>query len=322
MNGQKVLFGRYPHSENEASEPVRWTVLDQEGGKILLLSEECIDAVPYNERMLAITWEGCTLRKKLNEELIEIMFSKKEKAALVTMENSNPDSKLFHAKGGEPSNGGASTSDRMFILSPEEIEKYLDTPDKRTAAATGYARQKGIQTDAAGNAAYWLRAPGMRANCAVYVRADGTVENTGYHVNTGDFGVRVAVWVDTEIYGLEPFSETELNPGSNESIGRKTENSGEDSRRNGKTGIIFGIVSLAAAIVTFVLGLSSAISLTGAIIIVSCGLAAGIIGAVLTLRDVKRNKAELVVTILATILCLIVLGSICFNGLLPIWSIL
>ena len=254
MIGKKVLLGRYPGSENRTNELISWIVLDQEGSEVLLLSEKCIDAIPYNDRMLAITWEECTLRKKLNEEVIKEMFTEREQSALVEAEKQNPDNDLFHAKGGEPSNGGKATSDKLFILSPEELEKYFDTPDKRMAAATGYAKRKGIQTDADGNAAYWLRAPGMRENCAVYVTPDGVIQNTGYHVNTGDFGVRIALWVDSEVCELKICSGEDAEVESRETHGKAEENPGKVAAKGSrKKWIIFGIIGLAVIAICLVL---------------------------------------------------------------------
>lgn len=43
-----VLFGSYPQ-KSKSAEPIKWTVLESDGDKVLLLSDSCIDSLPFSK---------------------------------------------------------------------------------------------------------------------------------------------------------------------------------------------------------------------------------------------------------------------------------
>ena len=61
-------------------EPIEWIVLEKRSDKALLLSKYLIGRYYYNEDMVdGITWENSDVRKWLNEDFINEIFSKKNK---------------------------------------------------------------------------------------------------------------------------------------------------------------------------------------------------------------------------------------------------
>lgn len=51
-----VLFGNYPQKTKNA-EPIKWTVIDSDADKVLLLSNECIESLPWHKTCESITWD-------------------------------------------------------------------------------------------------------------------------------------------------------------------------------------------------------------------------------------------------------------------------
>ena len=62
--GDKIQLGTYEQDDNNSNgkEPITWTILDKKGGKVLLLSEKCLDVRPYDTSEASVTWETSELR--------------------------------------------------------------------------------------------------------------------------------------------------------------------------------------------------------------------------------------------------------------------
>lgn len=191
--GDTIVFGNY-HGANE------WLVLDKQNGKVLLISKDCLDTKPYNEEYEPVTWETCTLRQWLNGEFINGAFAEKEKALICDTYLQNPDNPK------EGTDGGNDTTDKVFLLSIDEAEKYFDNTVARRAGATDYAIANGIGMTGSGGSYWWLRSPGSVNDRAASVSYDGYVEESGERVNGTDYtfngyidvnyGVRPAIWVN------------------------------------------------------------------------------------------------------------------------------
>ena len=61
---------------------IEWLVLDVKDDNLLLITLDCIDALPYNNERKKLTWENSDIRKWLNEDFIEMAFSEEEKDQL------------------------------------------------------------------------------------------------------------------------------------------------------------------------------------------------------------------------------------------------
>ena len=109
--GDKIPFGKYPQGANGEVQPLMWRVLAVESGRALLITDDLIDAVRYNEKYKDVTWETCSLRKWMNNDFLHAAFSSEEQAQIATVTHQNPDNPFYDTKGGKP------TEDRLFALS-------------------------------------------------------------------------------------------------------------------------------------------------------------------------------------------------------------
>ena len=176
-------------------------MLAVEDGKALRVSKYGLDCKKYNETYTSVTWETCTLRSWLNSTFLESAFTSEEAARVVTTTVANPANATYGTSGGN------ATSDRVFLLSIDEVEKYIDgtrtDPDSDCyildglCAPTPYTVAQGAWQAGAAGPCYWLlRSPGYSADCAAYVGNYGTVKSYGKYVNLSGPAVRPAVWVN------------------------------------------------------------------------------------------------------------------------------
>lgn len=193
--GDIVVFGSYPQNSEIISEKesIEWLVLDKKDDKILCVSKYLLDCRPYHERLEEITWEKSTLRKWLNEVFVLVAFTAEERMRILLSNVENP---TQH------------TLDRIFLLSYDEAEEFLDL-EHRAAKTTAYSRAQGawlLQEDGANtelkeNGTWWLRYYGEASeesegefdfmSCVNY---DGVVEPAAESVNVSSCCVRPAVW--------------------------------------------------------------------------------------------------------------------------------
>ena len=122
-SGRYVTLGTYPQSANgDDLTPIEWRVLARDGNKALLISRYGLDVQPYNSEKTDVTWETCTLRTWLNNTFFNKAFTSAEQATILTTTVYN-----FWTEGNTEweSGGGNTTQDRIFLLSYEEANQYL-----------------------------------------------------------------------------------------------------------------------------------------------------------------------------------------------------
>jgi RNA polymerase subunit RPABC4/transcription elongation factor Spt4 len=109
LSGRKrsVQFGGY-----------QWRVLDIQSNRTLLLTDDIIEKRPYNMKWKGVTWEDCTLRHYLNNEFYN-RFSGQEQAMILETKNTNANNPWYGT------NGGGDTTDKIFMLSIEEVVRYF-----------------------------------------------------------------------------------------------------------------------------------------------------------------------------------------------------
>ena len=157
---------------------ISWLVLTVEGGKTLVISENVLELRAYHSELVDITWEKCTLREYLNNSFYNSTFSEQEKARIAATKLVNADNPEY----GTP--GGNDTTDKVFLLSGDEANKYF--PDNASR----------VMNDMNGKSCFWwLRSSGTSKSNAAAVYYDGEVSFFGYGV-TFDYGVRPALWLN------------------------------------------------------------------------------------------------------------------------------
>ncbi len=151
--------------------PIEWILLDEKGGNLLLLSKNVLDWEMYGDSQgRPIYWEESYMFSFL-AELYESYFNEEEKEAIVESEYG-----------------------KLFLLSEDEIIKYLPTEEKRRAVQFFVDKDKDeIKIDIEHHI-YWLRGDGCSSDEVPYVDALGNID---HHYSTADeFGVRPAIWID------------------------------------------------------------------------------------------------------------------------------
>lgn len=139
--GGTVTLGQYGSIRNP--EPIEWTVLSKNGDTALLISKYAIDCRPYHSKYVDTDWAHSTLREWLNTDFYRRAFSSDEKSHICNG--------TLHDK------NGATTTDQVFLLSPDEVRHYFPRPEDRRVAASKYAKENGAWRDKNGYSWWWLR---------------------------------------------------------------------------------------------------------------------------------------------------------------------
>ena len=159
-----------------------WRVLDEQDGKVLLITEDIIEQRPYNAAAEDVTWETCTLRTYLNGEFYS-KFSAQEQAMILETRNTNPDNQWYGT------DGGNDTMDRVFLLSVEEVVKYFGDSGDLAARKGWYWEDGKVLKDGKG---YYISDQYNSERAAKF--NNGDVGLSGSDVNI-EFGVRPALWL-------------------------------------------------------------------------------------------------------------------------------
>ena len=198
--GHTILFGNYRWDEERTVHPIEWKILKKEENKVLLLSEYILDVKSYNNKKERVTWETSGIRRWLNYLFYRRAFNeaeqKKIEKVLVKAED-NLDC---------GTSAGNDTVDRVFLLSINEVKKFLPTDEKRMAKGTEYAvmknlyakTEKSIEDDEFGcsvvfvkrEAEWQLRSPGIKENRNAKVTCEGEIDYFGGWVTEEGIGVR------------------------------------------------------------------------------------------------------------------------------------
>ena len=200
--GDKITFGTYEQDNvtSNGTEDIEWLVLAKENNKILVISDKALDSQPYNEKWQSITWEQCSLRKWLNDSFLNAAFNEEERALIQSTTVSADKNPRYST---DPGNY---TTDKVFLLSINEAEKYFNSDEARKCAPTAYAKAQGAwlsddtykTQSGAATCWWWLRSPGRSQKYAAIVSIGGWVYYRGYGVNYDNVSVRPALWISIE----------------------------------------------------------------------------------------------------------------------------
>ncbi len=177
-----LFIGEYEQDANldNGTEKVEWVVAKGEGNKALLVSWYVLDAKAFHDSRQDITWAQCSLRKWLNSDFYNAVFSEQEKLAIVKAEI-------------ETEGSYNTTQDYVFL--PAASDGF-----EGVIAATAAAKQTGkFYYYDGGGASWWLRTPSTRSGSAMVVNAYGELYNIGVMVTSETVGVRPAIWVDLDV---------------------------------------------------------------------------------------------------------------------------
>lgn len=194
-----VTFGSYEQDNNpdNGKEAIEWLVLEEKGGKALLVSRYILDANHVEE--FYDIWEERPIRTWLNEEFYNAAFSKQEKKSVIESKIANPDNDGYDVKASE-------TKERVFLLSVNEVERYFGENDsvygnsRLATSATAYAVAQGVRVMeyggiGDGNSDWDLRSNGYHEGYAAWVNDCGQTY-AGGHAQAENRGIRPAIYID------------------------------------------------------------------------------------------------------------------------------
>lgn len=186
----RINFGRYPKEADGSEAPIEWDVIRIKADSALLLSTYVIDQIPYAKKLEDTPWKNSYLRKWLNEDFYNKCFSEEERQMIIQTENANPGNEAYNTA------ASVNTRDNIFVFSINDMRRYYDYDPDRLARATDYAKSRGVYSDEKTLGAYWwLRSNGGNMYNAAVVNFTGYVFDYGFYVNSGELGVRPALWI-------------------------------------------------------------------------------------------------------------------------------
>lgn len=213
--GDTITFGTYEQDNNilNGTEEIEWDVLEVQDGKAMIISKYALDCQPYNQKYASVTWETCTLRQWLNQDFLNTAFSVEEQKKIVSTKIANDENPFYGT------DGGNDTTDRVFLLSTDEIDQYFPTVEERYVYPTAYAFSQGVWTyDETSGTSYWvgykeeslqeyhdnascwwwLRSPGYITIFSMFCRNDGHVLKGGEINSTSFAAVRPVLWIELD----------------------------------------------------------------------------------------------------------------------------
>lgn len=195
--GDKITFGTYEQDNDTSNgtEDIEWLVLAKENNKILVISDKTLDYQRYNKTYEKITWEQCSLRKWLNDSFFNAVFSEEEQALIQNTTVSADKNPKYST---DPGN---TTTDKVFLLSINEAEKYFSNEQARKCTTTAYViaiAQSAYDNKVHDVSWWWLRSPGDKQKNAARVNYAGSIDYSSLSVSGNVGCVRPALWISLE----------------------------------------------------------------------------------------------------------------------------
>ena len=197
---ETVVLGRYEQDNDlsNGAEPIEWLVLHKDSEKMLLLSKDILEYLPYNDmyggkddNISLIYWQDCTLRAWLGGEFYESAFTDQERRKIVPVTLENPVERDYYYS------SGTDSQETVFLLSKDEIKRYTRQGKDLWAEPSEYALAKGVRTTPSGHAKWWLRTFGDEDH-AYYITDTGFICKRGFYIYYYDLSeIRPAIWIYT-----------------------------------------------------------------------------------------------------------------------------
>ena len=180
----KIYFGTYPQDINNTRLPIEWDILEENNGKVLIISHYILDAKRFDSE--SNDYGKSEIRKWLNNDFINAAFNNNEKSIIEEVEIKSLDSYNEYIY--------SNTFDKIFLLSPEDAKKYFKKSSARCSIGTEYAKSNGLWVNKeTGNSRWWLSYYNF-ANFARCVAFNGDIGEMVIYGN--DVGIRPALWIN------------------------------------------------------------------------------------------------------------------------------
>ena len=190
--GDTIIFGEYEQDGDTSNgrEYLEWIVLDIKGDQALLISKYVIDAYRFDNSQDTAYWDTSDLRFWLNEIFMGNAFYKESSSDIIATTITS------HLLDDDPDDNIEAdtyeTSDRIFLLSAEEVETYYPAERSRIAIATENVRNSDLLLEEDGSSGWWLRDPGGEGTTCYVWGSNGTIVTS---MNSIIQGIRPAMWI-------------------------------------------------------------------------------------------------------------------------------
>lgn len=190
--GNIIHFGRYTINKQNNVEDIEWRVLDKSETKALILCTKAIDTIEYSRNQNGSNWKDSSVRDWLNHDFFNAAFSEDEKRQILDTKLSSWEDVL----------NGLQIKEKIFLLSPSEVRKYLPSKEERKCEATDFAISKGsivMRQGAMNNTCkWWLRNSFLSTTTTnpSLVSHDGMIVEKGPSCFSSGCGVRPALWME------------------------------------------------------------------------------------------------------------------------------
>ena len=195
--GDTLYYGSYEQDGNNenGAELIEWMVMDEQNGRILLVSKYGLEARAFHEMQGETYWEDSDIRAWLNNDFMYQAFSQADQNNIMqtTLMNSQYDPQDLSER---PTIELAKTRDKIFLLSEEEILQYFPEETSRICEASAVVRNGGIKMPE-GRCSWWLRSCNMAKDGTAQIVSgvNGQIEDSSCElVNV----IRPAMWIRTE----------------------------------------------------------------------------------------------------------------------------
>ncbi len=177
-----IMMGAWDTENGEGDtdgikEEIAWQILkyDEMENRVLLISNNILFWRTFNDTAANVSWEKSDLRKWLNSDFLEGAFSSNEqKRIALTAIN----------------DAGKKTTDKIFILSADEVDKYFPAYDRHA-----YAKNRQACFNDKKALEWMLRTPGINPNTRMVVMDWGEIYEEGFPMDLA-WGIRPAMWLD------------------------------------------------------------------------------------------------------------------------------
>ena len=200
--GDTIIFGQYEQDGSSADgrEFIEWLVLDKNDNALFVITKDALELQKFSLTEDASYWEISFVRSFLNRRFPDNAFNNENpnrvmETTITNYRLANADdayADIVSVEWSDQDMVSYETTDKLFLLSIEELNQYLSAND-RLAKASYYLVSQGASTSAAGNCDWWLRSPGNEEISSAYVKgADGEVSSS---MNPISNCVRPAMWL-------------------------------------------------------------------------------------------------------------------------------
>ncbi len=218
--GQCIPLGTYTQTALGQKKPIVWKILSIRKEKALLISEDCLMQSGYCDMNSAmkdrkyLQWAHSLARAVLNEQFYFDAFTETER-------------NLLCAKRIDKNTAMQECSDKVFLLTEEEVRLFMPKSENRVAKGSEYVlTHLSNGTVRNGNQLAWWILPEYDQAQSIYPKAvwpEGEIQFHGRNIYHADFALRPCVLID--LFRYEQYCTEKSTAAARETMPHSSEDS-------------------------------------------------------------------------------------------------